>query len=61
MFNKKRETIDRAEQLICCLIILNRNLESELKIVRDERRKMQQIIARLDAMSNPEKMLKTYV
>ena len=61
MFNKKREQIDRAEQLICCLIILNRNIESELKIIREERKKMQQMIARFGEVTNPEKVQKTYV
>lgn len=61
MFNKKREKIDRAEQLICCLIILNRNIEDQLKIIREERKKMQQIIARFDDMTKSEEMKKTYV
>jgi len=62
MFNKNREKIDKLEQMICVLIIMNRNLESEIQSVREERRKMRELVNKLEALSNSEKVQRvTYI
>lgn len=62
MFNKNREKIDKLEQMICVLIIMNRNLESEIQNVREERKKMRELVNKLEALSNSEKVQReTYI
>ena len=61
MFSKNREKIDKTEQIIAGLIIITMNLETELKHVREERKKIKTIVDRLENLLDNDEIRQTYV
>ena len=61
MFSKNREKIDKTEQIIAGLIIITMNLETELKHVRAERKKIKTIVDRLENLLDNDEIRQTYV